>query len=70
MVGFYCIGTCFLIGTTGSNYPLYIRDSSGYLVSNSGSIAASDNDYTSILRVDTAYPTIYRGTKLSDLYLA
>ncbi len=43
-------------------WPSYLRDSSGYLVTSNGFIMASDDNFTKILSVDTAHPELYTAT--------
>jgi hypothetical protein len=46
---------------TGTQYPLYLRDSSGYLVTNSGFRLCSDDDFTDTLYVDTSNVLLFKG---------
>lgn len=39
----------------------YLRDSSGYLVTSSGNILASDDNFTTVLAIDTSIPNLYVG---------
>jgi hypothetical protein len=49
----------YVLGNT--QFPSYIRDSSGYLVNSSGYRLCSDNDFTDTLGVDTIQAALFRG---------
>ena len=42
-------------------YPVYLRDSSGYLVSGDGNLLASDFNFTDTLEIDNSHPELYIG---------
>lgn len=48
-----------VLGTT--QYPIYIRDSSGFLVTSSGSRMCSETDFTDTLGIDTNEVTLFKG---------
>jgi hypothetical protein len=49
----------YVMGIT--QFPVYLRDSSGYLVSMDGSVLASDFNFTDTIEIDNSNPLLYLG---------